>query len=221
MRLPPVLAETPVNGQRHAKLRAAGGYAAHQFGRPLGGGPGIGGGGLKYQFIMHLQNQTGVQPRQFLISGHGQHSQFDDVRRRPLYDRVDGLASRQRESLAVGRMDVRQEAAAAAQGGDKAVFADVGLHLVVKSLKSRQTGKIPRNEGLGLQRAYVEIPRQFPRPHAVNQSEIDGFGATPLLCADFFRRGIVNERRCAGVYVLIVTKGVQQGGVLRHVGQHA
>ena len=63
----------------------------------------------------------------------------------------------------------------------------------------------------------TEVIRQTKRAHAVNQAEVDHFGHTPLVKRNVFQLNAKNLRGGTRVYVVAISKRVQQPGVLRQM----
>ena len=80
----PITPLPPINNQRHRQSHAARRNPAHQRRHPLTNSSRSLRGHFQQKFVMHLQEQPGIQPLQLRIMGHSKHGELDDNCFRPV-----------------------------------------------------------------------------------------------------------------------------------------
>lgn len=108
MRIAPVLGGSPVGLEGHVEDDPAGTDVCHERGDALPGLLRGGFGDFKQQFVMHLEQQLGVQRAESFVTVDGKHGELDDVRSAALNERVDGLTPGERTRLLAFGLNVRQ-----------------------------------------------------------------------------------------------------------------
>lgn len=111
MRITPVLGGSPVGLEGHVEDDPAGTDVCHERGDALPGLLRGGFGDFKQQFVMHLEQQLGVQRAESFVTVDAKHGELDDVRSAALNERVDGLTPGERTRLLAFGLNVRQGAA--------------------------------------------------------------------------------------------------------------
>ena len=129
---------------------------------------------FEIQFIVHLNEHSGLQSLfpDALVDTYHRH--FDDVRRGALNGRIDGIPFRHAPDDGVSGIDVAQIPPSAHDGFHILFFPGFFHCLFHVSFDARIEFEIAVNQFLALLPADVQPFRQSPGGNAVNDAEIGG-----------------------------------------------
>src|SRR5262249_22175603 len=138
------------------------------------------------------------------------HRLLDEVGGGTLHNGVDGEALGGGADGRVARIDVVDAAAAAEDGLDVAVLAGMGDAMIEESPDARVAGEVTVDELLGLTATHAGLAGEAEGRLAVDDAEVDGLGAGPLLLCYVGGRHAKELARNEVVDVLVFRKGVPQ-----------
>jgi hypothetical protein len=168
-------------------------------------------GHFEHQLVVHLHDHlpagASLSCSQASTLDHGA---LDDVRRRALHRRVDGRALRRLAPLHVADVDLRQVQAPAEQRLDVTLLPGRRPRVVHVAAHAGVAVEIQVDVLLRLAALDAQLPRESEGRHAVDETEVDGLGAAPLVRGH--RREVdAEDLRCRGaVHVELLGESVLQ-----------
>ena len=171
---------------------------------------------------MHLQDESAAQffPAQRFVHTH--HGQLDDIRRSSLHGRVHGSALAKLPHHLLGRLQLRQIAAAPHQRFRIAAGLAFLCCLFHKALYARIFFEISADKLLRLSRAHTGVAGKAKAADAVNQPEVDCLGTGAKLRRNLAERYIENLTGRARMNILACAERLQHcriAGKVRHQPQ--
>src|SRR5262249_2293012 len=176
---------------------------------------------LEDEFVVNLEQQPGRALSVAQVAVDFDHRFFYEVGGGTLDDGVDGEALSGGAHGRVARIDVVDAAAAAEDSLDIAVLAGVGDAMVEERADARVAGEVAIDELLGLATTHACLAGQAEGGLAVDDAEVDGLRAGPLLLRYVSRR---HGEELAGdevVDVLVFGKSVPERLIPAEMGEDA
>jgi len=170
---------------------------------------------IKDEFVVHLQKHVGFFAAQHFLNAD--HGDFNEVGGGALDRRVDGVALGGGADGSVMTVDVADVTAASGDGFDIALFFGGFDGAVHEGFYRRILCKVVFDNFGGFFARDTQALRKAEGGDAVDDSEVNHFGAAALLFGHFVERYSENTRGGGGMNIFAVDEGLLHAFVAAEV----